>query len=70
METLILPIGSLLFSLLLLFIFFSKKRIDIYETKIYSRMIVVNFFYSLMAILIFIYAKIYANNVIVVVNAK
>lgn len=65
METLILPIGSLLFSLLLLFIFFSKKRIDIYETKIYSRMIVVNFFYSLMAILTFIYAKIYANNVIV-----
>ena len=65
MDTLILPIATLLLSLLLIFIYFSKKRVNNFEIKIYSKMIIVNFLYSIMAIIIYAYAKLVGDNFII-----
>ena len=40
---LILPLGTLFFSLLLLFVYFSKTRLNNYENKIYKNLIICNF---------------------------
>ena len=40
---LILPLGTLFFSLLLIFIYFSKNRMQNYENKIYRNLIICNF---------------------------
>ena len=70
METLILPIATLLLSILLLFIYFSKKRLNTNETKVYSKMLIINFLYALMAIITFLYAKIYENDMVVAIMQK
>lgn len=70
MEILILPIATLLLAVLLLIVFFSKKRIKSSETKIYSIMLVVNFLFSLLAIIIFLYAKIFENDLIISIMQK
>ena len=58
MGTLILPIATQLLAVLLLFIYFGKKRLNTKENKIYSKMLIINFVYALMAIITFLYAKI------------
>lgn len=70
METLILPIATQLLAVLLLFVFFSKERLKSDETKIYSKMIIINFVYALMAIITFVYAKTHGNNSIISVMQK
>ncbi|MBR6641067.1 MAG: hypothetical protein IKL08_02600, partial [Clostridia bacterium] len=40
MEGLYLPICSIFFSIMLIFIYFSKKRIDLIENKIFSVMLI------------------------------
>ena len=57
METLVLPIATLLLAYLLIIIFYSKKRIEIEETKIYSRLLVINFIDAILAILTYVFAK-------------
>ena len=57
MDALILPIASLLLAFLIMVIFFGQKRANIEETKIYSRLLVVNFIDALLAILTYIFAK-------------
>lgn len=52
-----LPISALTISLFLLIIFFSKKRIDNKEVKIYSYMLIINFLFSLNALSVYIVAK-------------
>lgn len=70
METLILPTATQLLAVLLLFIYFSKKRLNTKETKVYSKMLIINFLYALMAIITFIYAKTYGNNMIIAIMQK
>lgn len=70
METLILPIATQLLAVLLLFIYFSKKRLNTKETKVYSKMLIINFLYAIMAIITFIYAKTYGNNMIIAIMQK
>ena len=70
METLILPIATQLLAVLLLFIYFSKKRLNTRETKLYSKMLIINFFYALMAIITFLYAKIHGDNTIISIMQK
>lgn len=70
METLILPIATQLLAVFLLFIYFSKKRLNTKETKVYSKMLIINFLYALMAIITFIYAKTYGNNMIIAIMQK
>ncbi len=70
METLILPIATQLLAILLLFIYFGKKRLNTKETKVYSRMLIINFLYALMAIITFLYAKTYGNNMVIAIMQK
>ena len=65
MEGLYLPICSLFFSILLCVIYFSKKRIDLLENKVYSVMLISSVIDSILvtilqiiplAILIYIYS--------------
>ena len=57
MEILILPIATLLLAYLLIIIFFRKKRATIEETKIYSRLLIINFIDAILAILTYVFAK-------------
>lgn len=70
METLILPIATQLLAVLLLFIYFSKKRLNTKETKIYSKMLIINFLYALTAIITFLYAKIHGNDMVIAIMQK
>ena len=70
MDTLILPIATLLLSILLIFIYFSKKRVNNFEVKIYSKMIIINFLYSIMAIIIYAYAKTIGDNFVIALLQK
>lgn len=56
MDGVILPVAALVISIFLLCVFFSKKNVGNKETKIYSYMLVLNFVYSVLAVLVYIYA--------------
>ena len=62
MNTILLPIGALLISIFLLVIFFSKERVKNKETKVYSRMLITNFIFSILCIVTFLYAKIVGDD--------
>ncbi len=70
MGTLILPIATQLLAVLLLFIYFSKKRLNTKENKIYSKMLIINFVYALMAIITFLYAKTYGDDFVISIMQK
>lgn len=52
-----LPVSALIISLFLIIIFFAKKNINNKEVKIYSRLLIINLFFSLNALLVYVYAK-------------
>lgn len=56
MHMIQLPIAGIIISLLLLFLFFSKKNVNNEETYIYKNMLIVNFVFNLLSIIIIIYA--------------
>lgn len=66
METLILPIVSLLLSILLIIVYYSKKRIKNEETNVYSKMLIINLLYSIFAIVIYLYSKGEVANVLII----
>lgn len=70
MGTLILPIATQLLAVLLLFIYFSKKRLNTKENKIYSKMLIINFVCALMAIITFLYAKTYEDDFVISIMQK
>lgn len=70
MSTLLLPLAALLISSLLLIVYFTKESANNEETKIYSKMLRVNFIYSLLAILTFVYAKLIGNDFIISLMQK
>ena len=57
MSTIMLPLGALLLSVFLIIIYYGKEHFENKETRIYSKMLIVNLIYSLLAIIGFIYAK-------------
>ena len=57
MSTIMLPLGALLLSVFLIIIYYGKEHFENKETRIYSKMLIVNLIYSLLAIICFIYAK-------------
>ena len=70
MDTLILPVATIFLAILLLVLFFSKPRIDTIETKIYSHLIIINFIDALLAIIIFLIAKLCYVEIIVIFLQK
>ena len=66
METLILPIVSVLLSILLIIVYYSKKRIKNEETNVYSKMLIINLLYSIFAIVIYLYSKGEVANVLII----
>lgn len=65
MNTLLLPVAALFISILLIVIYFCKKNVDNKETKIYSKMLIVNLIYCILAIVTFIYAKTVGNEFVI-----
>ena len=57
MNTILLPTAAFLIAVLLTIIYFTKRNMNNQETKIYSRMLIVNLIYSVLALITFIYAK-------------
>ena len=57
MDTLILPGVALLINLLIVIIFYSKSRAHNGETKIYSKILIVNLIDTIITIAGYIYAK-------------
>ena len=57
MNTILLPTAALLIAVLLVIIYFTKRNMINKETKIYSRMLVINLIYSILALVTFIFAK-------------
>lgn len=57
MSSLYFPLASLLISLLLIIIFFNKQRQKNYDTKVYSKMIIISIIETITAIVIIFIAK-------------
>jgi len=57
MESLLLTFASCLVAIFLVIEFFIKKRINTDETKIYSKLLVINLLFSVFAIFAYVYAK-------------
>lgn len=57
MDTLVLPIASFFLAIFLVIIFFSKDRVDNLETKLYTKLLIVNIVDAFLAIFIYIFAK-------------
>ena len=70
MSTIMLPIGALLISIFLIIIYYSKGHFDNKETKIYSKMLIINLIYSILAIIGFEYAKLLLDDSIVAIVQK
>ena len=65
MSSLYFPLASLLVSILLVTIFYNKKRVKNEETKMYSRMIIINLIETITAIAIITIAKTIGTNQLV-----
>ena len=69
MPNLYLPIAAVMISTLLLIIFYSKKRVNLIENKIYSTMLISILFDSILVSLIFLNAYTnYNENLIIILN--
>ena len=53
METILLPIASLFVAIFLIIIYYGKKNVINKETKIYSKMLIVNVIYTMICIIIY-----------------
>lgn len=51
-----LPIGSLVLAIYLVVLFFLRGSVKNYETAIYKKLIIINFFYSLFGVIIYLFA--------------
>lgn len=62
---LLFPIAALFLAVFLIIIYFSKKNYSNKETKIYSKMLIVNLFYTILCIIGYWYAKSIGNELII-----
>jgi len=70
MNTILLPIASLFIALLLMIIYYGKRNVDNKETKLYSKMLIINLVYSILAIVTFVYAKLVGDTSIISILQK
>jgi len=70
MHMIQLPIAGIIISLLLLFLFFSKKNVNNEETYIYKNMLLVNFVFNILSIIIIIYALNIGNKMYIGIMQK
>ncbi len=61
MENILIPIAAMFLSVFLVVVYFSKANIKNEETKVYSRMLIVNLIYNVLCILTWLYAKLIGN---------
>ena len=61
MQAIVLQIVGLLIIVTLIILFFSKPNVDNVETKIYSKLIGLNFLFIVVGILTYIIAKLTGN---------
>ena len=57
MNSILLPIASLFIALFLIIIYFSKRNVHNKETKIYSKMLIINLISLMLCIITYLYAK-------------
>ena len=65
-----LPAAAVILSLFLFGLFFIKKNSNTEETKVYSRMVILNLFFSVMCVALYIYAKTVGNIFIIGIMQK
>lgn len=65
MNGIILPLAAFMLALFLILIFNSKKNIDNFETKIYSRILILNFLYAFLAVFAYLIAKMNGNEFVI-----
>lgn len=70
MTNILLPIAGLFLATFLIIIFFSKKNCNNKETKIYSRMLIVNEIYAFLGVVGYLYAKIVGGILILSIIQK
>jgi len=70
MDTLLLSIAAFLIAILLILVFYGKQNIGNKETKLYSKMLVINLIYSMLAIITFVYAKLFGNIFVISILQK
>lgn len=70
MNTILLPLAALLIAILLMIIYFSKRNMNNKETKIYSKMLVVNLIYAVLAVITFIYSKTIGEYIVIAFMQK
>ena len=70
MSNVLLPIMSLFISSFLIIVFFSKEYFHNKETKVYSKMLIVNLIFNLLCIIGYIVAKVFNNNYVVGIIQK
>ena len=70
MSTLSLPLAALLIAILLIVLYYSKGNVDNKETKIYSKMLLVNLIYCVLGIATFIYAKLIGDEFVISIFQK
>ena len=70
MNTILLPIASLFIAVLLMVIYYGKRNVDNKETKLYSKMLIINLIYSILAIVTFVYAKLVGDDLVIAIFQK
>lgn len=65
-----LPAAAVILSLFLFGLFFIKKNSNTEETKVYSKMVILNLFFSVMCVALYIYAKTVGNIFIIGIMQK
>lgn len=65
MDTLILPISTFILAVFLIILFFSKRRMENVETKVYKKLLIVNFIDVVLAIVVYIFAKTVGTDIII-----
>lgn len=65
MDTLILPISTFILAVFLIILFFSKRRMENVETKVYKKMLIVNFIDVFLAIVVYIFAKTVGTDIVI-----
>jgi len=70
MDTLILPISTLILAIFLTILFFYKRRIENIETKIYKKLLIINLLDVFLAVVIYIFAKTVGNDFVIQILQK
>ena len=65
MDTLVLPISTIILAIFLIVLFFCKERVENAETIIYKRLLIINVIDSALAVIIYVFAKTVGIDIII-----